>query len=136
MKLEFAMWVALTVGLAIGIFGCSKKTCETIVDEAGEGCGLDYPKDYLEAACLSSYKEDRDCRKELRDLADCLEEEGCTPVECNTEHMDVFDNCGSFARLSTGCEGMNEGDACKVGGRTGGADGICRDDGSKGLNCE
>jgi hypothetical protein len=83
-------------GLSMGIGGCSKKTCETIADEC------DLPNDF-ETACVDDYKDNRDCKKALRDSKNCLKDNGCVSDDCLPELEDMLRKCdGIYEYLATG----------------------------------
>jgi hypothetical protein len=73
-------------GLAMGIGGCSKKTCETIADEC------DLTNDF-EDDCINDYKDNKDCKDALKDFKDCVEEDGCGQYDCVGEQVNVLEEC-------------------------------------------
>jgi len=91
----------LVLAAAALVFGaCSKKNCEELC-----GCHNDIANDYYEGAdfdedecvdeCRKEYKEDSDCRKAVRELAKCIDDEGCSDAfdDCNNEYEDLYDDC-------------------------------------------
>jgi hypothetical protein len=67
--------------------GCSRATCETIEEACGGG-------DDAVDDCIDDYRDgDADCRKAMRDLADCVDDQGCDDVSCAGESIDVLDEC-------------------------------------------
>jgi hypothetical protein len=81
--------VFFAVALLCGMFlfaGCATSTCKAIEEECGGG-------DDMIDECVEDYKDgDSDCKKALRELADCVEDKGCDD-DCYDEMMDVSDKC-------------------------------------------
>jgi len=85
MKISFVTLLMLCTAISFAA-GCATATCETIGDE----CDLD--DDEVEE-CIDDYKDgNADCKAALRDLAACVDDDGCDQ-SCDNEAEDVDDEC-------------------------------------------
>jgi hypothetical protein len=77
--------VTLAVGLVVG--GCGRSACKDIC----EGCNSS-DEDQCVDECVDDYYDgDGDCKEAIRDLADCVEDDGCE--SCGSEALEVAGNC-------------------------------------------
>jgi hypothetical protein len=82
----FAIVLAVVLCGMLLFAGCATSTCESIEGECGGG------QDVIDE-CVEDYKDgDSDCKKALRDMADCVEDKGCDD-SCTDEMMKVADKC-------------------------------------------
>jgi hypothetical protein len=85
MKKSFFVLLVLFAAI-LAASGCSRANCEKIEEACGGG-------DDVVDDCIDDYKDgDADCRKAIRDFADCVDDNGCDD-SCNDEAMDVVNEC-------------------------------------------
>ncbi len=82
--------LALISALALGMSGCSKKTCETLADECD-----DWTNDVKEA-CIDDYKAGGACKDSIKELKSCVKDNGCDR-SCADEVGDVCDDCNKVS---------------------------------------
>jgi len=87
---------ALTIACLVLLpAGCANHYCEMIDD----ACDID--EDYLDDdfvdRCVEDYKEDRACRKAIRDWAKCADDKSCDD-RCSQEFAKVKNECGTWWR--------------------------------------
>ncbi len=84
-KLAIAMLAIFCV--AVFASGCATKTCNTIMDECNlnEAWKINCKDDYMSG--------DSDCKKAMRDWADCIEDKGCDSAGCSDESVKVANKC-------------------------------------------
>jgi hypothetical protein len=83
--------------------GCGEQTCKTICSH----CDAVEQADCREA-CTDAYSSTASCRREMRDLEDCLSRGSCDSVSCRDELNLVSSACGFDVRdyaPSDGTEG-------------------------------
>jgi len=65
--------------------GCARATCEKI-DEACGNIDID--------ECMDDYNDgDADCKKAMRDYADCVDDKGCDSEACWDKAIKAGDKC-------------------------------------------
>ena len=86
MKLSLVPLLMLCASISFAA-GCARMTCETIEEKCGGG-------DDMIEECMDEYEDgDADCKSALRDLADCVDENGCNEDDCGDEDEDAYDAC-------------------------------------------
>lgn len=84
MKTYFTSAIIVSLYLLLAA-GCAESTCDTIEEACGEH--------ELWDNCVDNYNDgSSDCKKAMRNYADCVEEKGCND-ECASEWMKVQSEC-------------------------------------------